>query len=138
MTTERARALRAALRALGVAIAALLVAGQLAALGHLGLVQHARCAEHGELVHAKPADRKLATAHSAKSSVSASEEEALAHEHCDYVGRVREQFGVAGARCAIAADSDPAGVVIEPLASSTPTAQRSPLAVAPKQSPPSC
>jgi len=137
MTTELARMRRAALRALGVAIAALLVAGQLSALGHLGLVQHARCAEHGELVHAQATHDRFVRAHSAGSSVTASEQEALAHEHCDYVGRVREQLGVAAARCAIAADRDLTPSVIQPLASETPTAQRAPLAVAPKQSPPS-
>jgi hypothetical protein len=142
MTPERERARRTAVRALGVAIAALLVAVQLSALGHLGFVRHARCAEHGELVHAKPAPdsvlpAEVLPAHRASSSVTASEPAALAHEHCDYVGRVREQLGVAAARCAIAADRDPTPSVIEPLTSETPTAQRAPLAVAPKQSPPS-
>jgi hypothetical protein len=137
MTPELARMRRAALRALGVAIALLLVAGQLSALGHLGLVQHARCAEHGELVHAKPAHDNVLPARGAESSVTASDQEALAHEHCDYVGRVREQLGIAAARCAILADRDPTPSVIDPLASDTPTAQRAPLAIAPKQSPPS-
>jgi len=138
MFAESVPARRAALRALGLVLAALLVAGQLAALGHLGLVPHARCAEHGELVHAEPSARKQAAQSNAQNSVAPSEDEALAHEHCDHLGRVRESFCVAAARCVVVHDIETTPSVLEPPSAGAQSGLRAPLTVAPKQSPPSC
>ncbi|MBX7101014.1 MAG: hypothetical protein K1X89_25080 [Myxococcaceae bacterium] len=64
----------------------LLVAGQLSSLAHFALVRHARCAEHGELVHAQGEGALTSAAPRASPGPAvqarALAEESHGHDHC--------------------------------------------------------
>ncbi len=78
-------------RALAVCLAALLGIGQLFALGHLVLVQHTACAEHGDMHHAESTDADSQPAVEAHVAVVSNSDASVDdHDHCDGWVRVDE------------------------------------------------
>ncbi len=79
-------------RAFAVCVAALLGVGQLFALGHLVLVQHTACAEHGDVHHGEGTDAESEPAVEGHvAAVSDSEASIDDHDHCDGWVRVDEK-----------------------------------------------
>jgi hypothetical protein len=75
--------------AAAIAVLALFAGGRLAAVAHELLVEHRRCAEHGELVDAAPLTtlqpESPAAARAAVTPGEAVPSEHDSHEHCDIV-----------------------------------------------------
>ena len=141
---ERGRnATSAALRVMAACLALLLVASSLGQVAHFLLVPHAICAEHGELVELSPgADhggqhllQVEPAAHDAGPSVSP--EELASHDHCEILASAQRQLALPAASVValvpVVASSSLA--LVEPSAAQV---SLSPLAVAPKTSPPAC
>ena len=122
-----------------LATGVLLLAGQLSSLAHFALVQHARCAEHGELVHARAEGAPVAAAPTATRGTSAltpaAAEEAHGHDHC-VLGVARRSGALLPGRTTPTAPAPrPSGVAARSLA--TPAAPSvALLRLAPKSSPP--
>ena len=117
---------------LGVITAAALLFGQLSGVAHLLIVDHQRCLEHGELVHAPaPARDDARRQHASMIGVEAGETHA--HDHCLCVSSRRDT--------ALHADVA-AGAAIAPAAVHDSSARPAPPAatrrwlLAPKNSPP--
>jgi hypothetical protein len=135
---DSGRSRRASLRATST----LLLAAQLLTLGHLLIVRHTICPEHGEAMHSgAPSEtqalaptREGATSDpSAGSGVPPAQH---AHDHCPAQAHTRERFALLPA-----ADSMPGPLLLaSPLPSLAAVAARRAVAVlrlAPKNSPPS-
>lgn len=118
--------------------------GHLAAITHMVFVAHARCADHGELVHvaaspraAAPDERSGAAAALASGDASASDE----HDHCLLGAPRPSHAGVAEAAHCLVPHDDPQ--VAAPLASAPRARAQVPppppialLLLSPKSSPP--
>lgn len=122
-------------RALGAVVAALLALGQLASLGHLLLVQHTVCAEHGDMHHGDAVEAPRASQAAGIALEQGSPSSLVEHDHCD--GWVRVPQHVAHDSLATAAPA----LVDAPLAAdlgatSAVAAPIALLALAPKLAPP--
>jgi hypothetical protein len=149
VVATRVQARRSRLRsATALAVAALLVVANLVAHWHQATVVHARCAEHGEVVHAADglddgADHATAAIASDQAPVAIAILHSRAagsagddHEHCDLCPLTREPLRL-GAAVAVAA---PAPLAV--AAARAPSAQAAVRTIdrvrfAPKTSPPS-
>ena len=124
------------------ATSTLLLAAQLLTLGHLLIVRHTICPEHGEAIHsgspnetqALPLTNEGAT--SDPSSGSGAPPAEHAHDHCLAQANTRERFALLPA-----ADSMPGPLLLAPprpsLAAVAATPAVAVLRLAPKNSPPS-
>jgi len=125
-------------RLLGICLSLLLVGGQLAALGHLTLVEHSVCAEHGELTHAHGARADRASAlpseQTALSRGAGSDD--LGHEHCAFIARAREGLLLPPTTASLAPPQPGAIAQQAACAECHPLGRLAALCVAPKQSPP--
>lgn len=87
---------RPRLRARTLAIAGLCLIAQALALAHLFVVRHARCAEHGEVIHvAAAADASASGARQAPGSASAAPApgepgDPDGHDHCQWLSELRD------------------------------------------------
>jgi hypothetical protein len=117
-------------------VAALQVAGSL----HYVLIEHVRCAAHGELTHGEP--DHAGDAHHAAAATShdhetahaiAAERAAHGHDHCPVATERREDVAVSACDQWV----EPAAFIVERLLDATTRASRdAPLLYAPKTSPP--
>jgi hypothetical protein len=123
------------LRVFGVLLSALLVAGQLAVLGHLALVEHAICAKHGEVVHAESATGPAVDAGQHVAAWTGTSGES-SHEHCECLGRAPDPFGLPAPWVTADVAAPPAERALPCGALDLPVRQLPALALAPKQSPP--
>jgi hypothetical protein len=125
-------------RLLGIWLSVLLVGGQLAALGHLALVEHSVCPEHGELTHGHAArDDRASDVSSGQSAVSrARTGEDLGHEHCAFIARTRDALTLASAAASLAPAECSSTTLQAIRAEVYPLGRLAALYVAPKQSPP--
>ena len=118
---------------LGLLTAAALLLGQLAGVVHMAAVQHQRCLEHGELVHATLRAHRPDGVGAGTTAMAAGDDEADRHEHCLAAGCGRQ--GPLAAPSATARTTEPACLPPAPadraLALAAP-----PLGFAPKTSPP--
>jgi hypothetical protein len=120
------------------ALAALLLVGSsLGQAAHLAVVEHAICAEHGDLLHA--ADSHAATAGPADhdDEGGSTPEQGGDHEHCQLLARNQgeQALPVASADGALLPFAVPALVELAPSVARARPAQ-APLSLAPKTSPP--
>jgi hypothetical protein len=126
---------------LSTALAVVCLLGPILAQAHMLLVRHARCAEHGELVHLDGADGdSIGTGATASSDVttvsSSSPEEAKSHghDHCAAASARKTQAPVNCPQLTLPAASSSAAAPLDPDApSSAPVAL---YLLAPKNSPP--
>jgi hypothetical protein len=129
-----------ALRLLATLVALLLTASSLGQAAHFLLVQHAICAEHGELLELAERSAHVAAAHEheAGNKVQArvSSAEAAGHDHCQILARSQKQPGLppAPALTIVPAGATSASCSIASATRAVTTLPR--LAVAPKTSPP--
>jgi len=127
-------------RLLGVWLSLLLVGGQLAALGHLALVEHSVCPEHGELTHGHAAARgdgasEVSSDQRALLRAAGSGED-RGHEHCAFIARTRDALALASTAASLA-PAEPGAIAKRAIrAERNPLGRLAPLCVAPKQSPP--
>jgi hypothetical protein len=130
----------AALRALSLLVAVLLTASSLSQVAHFVLVQHAFCAEHGELLELSGASARAETPSASgddqQTQVTprdASEE----HDHCQLLARSqREQLAISPPIVAVAPAQVSAPLAIAAAQASTYD-QLQRWLLAPKTSPPS-
>ena len=135
--TGSGRARRASMRATST----LLLAAQLVALGHLLVVRHTICPEHGEAIHSEsPSDAQtLGSSHegaAADSTLGTGTPPAEhAHDHCLALANPRERFALWPAP-----DVMPGPLLVAATLPSLATASVAPavalLLLAPKNSPP--
>jgi hypothetical protein len=89
-----ARKRRSSIFAIGVAGALLLA--QVAGLAHLLVVEHERCAEHGDIVEGAanhPAAAAAERQEGDRASVRAAGDEIAGHDHCLYLATLRRGTG---------------------------------------------
>jgi hypothetical protein len=125
-----------AVRVLAALAALLLVGSSLGQAAHLAVVQHAICAEHGDLLHA--ADGHAApTAHAEHDDENGSmPEEGGDHEHCQVLARnqAEQALPAVPAVSGLLPVAGPALLELATVVEARPA--RVPLSVAPKTSPP--
>jgi hypothetical protein len=123
---------------LGVWLSLLLVGSQLAALGHLALVEHSVCPEHGELTHGHAArDDRASEVSSGQRAVSPGRTgEDLGHEHCAFIARTRDALALASTAASLAPPESGSTALRALRAECHQLGRLAPLCVAPKQSPP--
>ncbi|MCA9595242.1 MAG: hypothetical protein KC776_18115 [Myxococcales bacterium] len=116
----------------------LVVVSQLTAAGHMTLVRHTLCLEHGDLTHASEIQH-VVLPEVAPSGLSAAEQapppDTVGHDHCQGASRLKEQLALPTAQPRITIDATEADTRLA-LASRSYFAPTSRLDVAPKQSPP--
>jgi hypothetical protein len=128
------------MRVLAPVFAACLMFGPGSGLAHFIVVEHAICAEHGDLIHADESHPSgvSAHAHAVTEFPSLSERAAStpghAHEHCPVLTQRREQARVAQAGTALL--PPPESGVVDDLPCDAPSPCADLLRFAPKTSPP--
>jgi hypothetical protein len=98
---------RSTLRLSGACVAVVCIAMQLLGAAHGALVEHVRCAEHGELVHADGVESHAAPrvgSESAGEQVSGAGE-SHPHEHCSFFAEQRRPALVGPASTLVAAEA---------------------------------
>jgi hypothetical protein len=129
-----------ALRALATLVALLLAASSLSQVAHFVLVQHAICAEHGELLELdeRPAHAAASHEHKAGSQLQArvSSTEASGHDHCQILARSQKQPGLPPAPAPSIAPAAASSTSCSIASTSGVVTTLPRLAVAPKTSPP--
>lgn len=106
--------------------------------GHMLLVEHTRCAEHGELIHGGESHGHLVEGSDAGAEIRFEEAPAPsdddAHEHCGHASERRDAVANL-ARSVVVAQSDRTGSFRDPIANHFSTRARL-YQTAPKNSPP--
>jgi hypothetical protein len=118
---------------LGLLTAAVLLLGQAAGVVHMAAVQHQRCLEHGELVHAAVRPNRADALADRPTGMVAGDDEADRHEHCLAAGCSRQ--GPAASLSSSGQTIDGARVHVLPSARDL-AVTAPPLRFAPKTSPP--
>jgi hypothetical protein len=135
----RTRDTRLPLRAWAVLLGLIGLFAQGSQAGHMLLVEHVVCAEHGELVHGdEHHGLQVFEASSREPSLrsQAGDEAAHAHEHCGTLTERRDTVS-ASSQAQLAFDRSDLGVV-ESSGAAAPKSPENPLRFAPKASPPAC
>jgi hypothetical protein len=120
--------------------ALLLLASSLGQVAHFLLVQHAICAEHGELLEVHGAEHPA----SATITLADSDEQAHAsapdlegeHDHCQHLARRQSELAVFTGATEALVIPPPAATLPKPSLAAEPRASHALLALAPKTSPP--
>ncbi len=116
----------------------LVVISQLTAAGHMTLVRHTLCLEHGDLIHASELSH-VALPSAPPPSHSAAEQapppDTVGHDHCQGASRLKEHLALpaSSVRLAFAASESVELLSATRVVALSPTSR---LDVAPKQSPP--
>ncbi|HMR79733.1 MAG TPA: hypothetical protein PKD61_31715 [Polyangiaceae bacterium] len=126
-------------RAFGVCVALLLALGQLSGLGHLVLVQHTVCAEHGDMHHEGSASHLPKTALESCPGIAVTTGDSPRvddHDHCDGWIRV-DEHALLPVVSVSAGDVVHAEQVVASIARAAALPPIGLLALAPKLAPPS-
>ncbi len=118
---------------LGLLTAAVLLLGQAAGVVHMAAVQHQRCLEHGELVHAAVRPNRAEALADRTTAMVAGDDETDRHEHCLAAGCNRQ--GLAASRSSSGHTIDGGGPQAAPVLRAV-AVTAPPLRFAPKTSPP--
>jgi len=123
------------------ATSTLLLAAQLITLGHLLIVRHTICPEHGEAIHSESLSHAQATSPSDESAAagaalgSGAPPTEHAHDHCLARANPRERFALLRAPHVLADPPPPTAILLSLSAVSMAPAVAA-LLIAPKNSPP--
>jgi hypothetical protein len=116
----------------------LVVLSQLTAAGHMTLVRHTLCLEHGDLIHTSELSH-VALPSAPPPSHSAAEQspppDTVGHDHCQGASRLKEQLALPSSSVRLACGAADGDVLLA-LSRPVPLLPTSRLDVAPKQSPP--